>query len=187
MTNPFPIKITDESGVVRLAGEADFTDPGNQPGGAGPRASLLVPWLAGIPSSPFGNNSGGAVLGDYDGGLGTVVNALTVPSIIVGAGGTVVDMAQITALLKCTGLTGAGLTDLVVQALVSNAAGTERALWLQQLQGTPSGASFNLALPGTGSNWSVLTGTDLVPTTTVLASTAGGVFTIAGVGLVVLD
>lgn len=32
MANPYPVTIRDESGVARLVGEADFSDPGNQPG-----------------------------------------------------------------------------------------------------------------------------------------------------------
>ena len=35
MPNPYPAKITDDSGVGVLTGEIDFSDPGNQPGGGG--------------------------------------------------------------------------------------------------------------------------------------------------------
>lgn len=34
MPNPYPAKVTDESGVERLVGEIDFTDQANQPGAA---------------------------------------------------------------------------------------------------------------------------------------------------------
>jgi hypothetical protein len=36
MGNPYPVQIETADGQVRLAGQADFTDPGNQPGGSQP-------------------------------------------------------------------------------------------------------------------------------------------------------
>jgi hypothetical protein len=35
MANPYPASFIDSTGKVRLEGELDFTDPGNQPGGGG--------------------------------------------------------------------------------------------------------------------------------------------------------
>lgn len=54
MANPYPIEITDESGIERLAGTATFTDPGNQPGG-------------GLPPQWTADDVTGAVTGATDG------------------------------------------------------------------------------------------------------------------------
>lgn len=35
MANPYPAAVRDTDGITRLTGAVDFTDPGNQPGGAG--------------------------------------------------------------------------------------------------------------------------------------------------------
>lgn len=46
MANPYPARFVDDSGVERLVGEIDFSDPANEPSGPG---GLFMPPHAGSP------------------------------------------------------------------------------------------------------------------------------------------
>jgi hypothetical protein len=82
MGNPFPVNINDGDGVTRLSGEADFTDPANQPGGGlpsewtvGPDGGLRMDLSAGAGNEigiyltvPAGQTSDVLVLDESGGG-----------------------------------------------------------------------------------------------------------------------
>ena len=96
MANPYPARIIDESGVERIVGEVDFSDPGNQPGGTGPVQSgvaspvgAVVPLVKGALYVETGTptlwqasdatNAGWVVVGGFiNGGGGVTVKGVSV-------------------------------------------------------------------------------------------------------------
>lgn len=89
MPNPFPVSIIDNGGVVRLEGEADFTDPANIPGGGSPAAPFKSG--AGVDVPVLEDSSGNQlILGGDDSGGAKLQSADTTHWIEIGNAGVVI-------------------------------------------------------------------------------------------------
>jgi hypothetical protein len=190
--NAYPAIQLDSRGQPVDSGVTlQFTDDTDQPNAGAGAASISaqtvallltgIPTLGNLSSVGGGNLVGGAVP------TGTAGTAATSQPFVVGAMTTVVDLANLTCTYTALLGTGGDAIDLSVQVVVTDQLGTNVAATTVVGTATPSGGTFVLSISTVGATWSIVTGADLSGTGTVLASTAGGVFTVALVAAVAGD
>jgi hypothetical protein len=171
----YPAEFEDTSGGVRLDGFIQFTDDSDQPAtssGINQYVSVIGP--AQLENLPFFG------AGNYDGAAtGSAGVAATSAPFVIATDSTVLDASDSVANYVATGLPQSGLTDLTVRIYVTDQTGTNIAVWTSAETGTPSGGDLTLTHTPSGNNWNIVAGVDLTHPgdTTLLHSTAGGVFT----------
>lgn len=122
MGNPYPANFEDRDGTIRLQGQVDFTDSGNQPGGS-------IPSGAGTPAGAVTPSGIGALYVDTTNGALYIASGVT-SADWVGVGGVVASLGEVPGVVQRTGEllfvggadrdtplngTGAGITDAYAQ------------------------------------------------------------------------
>jgi hypothetical protein len=171
--NPFPIAIIDEDGTTRLVGEADFTDPANQPGSNPANGAQLLAAFNQEDAFNFSPRLSASVPLDGVAQTGALADALTGIPVTAGMGAICVNG------MSC-GIFGlpdsSDSFDLDADLFVTNLAGTQVISVVVNGSTTPGDA--DLLLDWSTATPTALIGADLVWDGTLFAitTTAGGIF-----------